>query len=185
VLFVIADPDDDHVRLLGTAKSNLGRVNLPTLSFRIVGTCVAETSEGPVWTGKLEWLGESTRTVREAAEATAAAANNGDRTAAKEAADWLHDYLTSQGGVADSVSIKRQGGKLGHSNNSLARARRKLRVATDARGFPRKTYWLLSAANRNGTAGDSEQVQQVLLTPTVTCRTSRAYPKHPSLCRYD
>jgi hypothetical protein len=28
------------------------------LAFRIVGACVSETHERPVWTGKMEWLGE-------------------------------------------------------------------------------------------------------------------------------
>ena len=76
VLFVLVDPDDESVRLLGQPKNNLGRTGLPTLLFRIVGTKVADTAEGPVWTGKLEWLGESDRSIREAVEAS-----TGDRTA--------------------------------------------------------------------------------------------------------
>ncbi len=92
VLFVMTDPDDESVRLLGQAKNNLGRMDLPTLTFTIEGACVAETAEGPVWTGKLHWLGETTRSIREAMEA--ATASTGDRTATAEAADWLHDYST-------------------------------------------------------------------------------------------
>ena len=40
-------------------------------------------------TGKLEWLGESDRTIREAVEASGD--SDGDRTATSEAADWLAD----------------------------------------------------------------------------------------------
>jgi hypothetical protein len=36
VLFVMTDPDDEKVRLLGIAKSNRGRIDVPTRSFQIV-----------------------------------------------------------------------------------------------------------------------------------------------------
>jgi AAA domain-containing protein len=141
VLFVMADPDDESIRLLGTPKNNLGRTDLPTLSFRIVGEKVAETPDGPVWTGRLEWAGESTRSIRDALEAATEAA--GDRTATSEAADWLHDYLAAQGGAYESAAIKREGHKAGHSVDALKRARRQLRVVSESRGFPRHTYWSL------------------------------------------
>ena len=48
VLFVMTDPDDENTRLLGTPKNNLGRLDLPTLSFRIDGAKVAQTEEGEV-----------------------------------------------------------------------------------------------------------------------------------------
>ena len=54
VLFVMTDPDDEHVRLVGQAKNNLGRSDLPTLRFTIAGANVADTVEGPIWTGRTE-----------------------------------------------------------------------------------------------------------------------------------
>jgi hypothetical protein len=144
VLFVMTDPEDEQVRLLGIAKSNLGRLDIPTRSFRIVGVKVAETAEGDVWTGKLEWLGETARTIREASEA--AAATSGDKTATSEAADWLADYLAIQGGPADSALIKREGHKAGHSESALKRARLKLQVTAASHGYPRKTFWSLPAS---------------------------------------
>ena len=89
----MVDPDNERVRLLGQAKNNLERVDLTTLAFRIGETSVAETAEGTVWTGKLEWLGERDRTIEESLRA--ATERSGDRTATSEAADWLYDYLTS------------------------------------------------------------------------------------------
>jgi hypothetical protein len=134
VLFIMADPDDEESRLLGQAKNNLGRADLPTLSFKIVGAKVADTPEGEVWTGKLEWTGEADRSIKEAVEA--AAATTGDRTATTEAADWLSDYLASQGGCADSAAVKRKGAEAGHSVSALKRARQRLHVSSEARGSP-------------------------------------------------
>ena len=37
VLFVMLDPEDESRRLLGQPKNNLGRTDLPTKTFRIVG----------------------------------------------------------------------------------------------------------------------------------------------------
>ena len=151
VLFVMIDPDDETARLLGQAKNNLGRVDLPTLSFRIIGKQVADTREGGVLTGKLEWLGESTRSITEAVNAAAASA--GDRTATSEAADWLHDFLTDQGGPCESAPIKQEGRKAGHSADALKRARHSLRITCQSLGFPRRTYWqLLQSEHARGGA---------------------------------
>ena len=83
-------------------KNNLGPCDVPTLAFRVVGHRVT----GDVWTGKVEWLGESTSSIR---EAVVDVASTGDRTATAEAADWLLDYLTAAGGTADSAAVKRAG----------------------------------------------------------------------------
>jgi len=141
VLFVMTDPDDDDVRLLGQPKNNLGSVNLPTLTFRIESAHVADTEEGPVWTGRVNWLGESNRSISEALESASDSIEG--RSATAEAADWLLDHLTSHGGTDDSASIKAEGGKAGHSLSTLKRARHRLRATSEASGFPRRTYWTL------------------------------------------
>ena len=141
VLFVMADPDDENRRLLGTPKNNLGRCDLQTLAFRIVGAKVAETPEGEVWTGKVEWLGETAQTIREAIVAAGEA--DGDKTATAEAADWLIDYLTGVGGQADSKGIKDAAKAAGHNLAALQRARKRLRLVDEARGYPRRTYWAI------------------------------------------
>ena len=114
--------------------------------------CVAQTAEGDVWTGKLEWLGDSTRSIREATEA--AAATSGDRSATSEAADWLHDYLTSEGGRADSAAIKREGAKAGHSKDALRRAKQGIGVTSTTTGFPRRAFWSLPSVG--APSGESE-----------------------------
>lgn len=143
VLFVVRDPEDPTLRLLGQPKNNLGSTDgLTTLAYRIVPWKVADTPEGPVMTGKLTWQGESPRSITDALEA--GAQSGGDRTATSEAADWLDDYLTQEGGCADSADIKRDGHKAGHSIDALKRARIKLGIATKSHGFPRRTEWARS-----------------------------------------
>jgi hypothetical protein len=141
VLFVVTDPDDASVRLLGEPKNNLGRTDLPTLTFRLVNQFVADTDEGPVFTGRVEWIGETARSLTEVMESTGEGAEH--RSATAEAVDWLTDYLTTLGGTAESAEIKREGAKAGHSIDSLKSARRRIKATSENVGFPRRTYWTL------------------------------------------
>jgi AAA domain len=137
---VVKDPDDDTdtVCLFGTPKNNLGRTDLPVLSFRIVGHTI-DTDEGPATTGAVDWLGESQRTIGDAIAADGQSAD--DRSATSEAGAWLSDYLVTEGGRALSADIKREGVKAGHTHDSLKRARRRLGLGVEHVGFPRVTYW--------------------------------------------
>jgi hypothetical protein len=139
VLFAAVDPEDDSKRLLGLAKSNLGRVDLPTLSYEIEGMQVAEHEEGPIWASKVVWLGESSSSIQDAL--TTSAMGGEARMALDEAAAWLEDWLMSVGGRDDSVAVKKAGLLAGHSARTLGRARLKLDLQVSNEGFPRKTYW--------------------------------------------
>ena len=143
VLFAMVDPDDETKRLLGQPKNNLGRTDLPTLTFQINGVCVTETDEGQVWTGKLDWLGQADRSITEAVDAAAGSAD--DRSATSDAANWLSDYLASQGGQQDAAIVLQEGRKEGHSRNALYRARKRLRLISESEGFPRRAHWMLPA----------------------------------------
>lgn len=165
VLFVMTDPNHEGSRLLGMAKNNLGRLDLPTLSFTIAGEKVAETAEGDVWTGKLLWTGESDQTIREAMQAAVEVAGI-NRTVVAEAADWLSDYLESTGGSADSADVKREGGKAGHSQDALKRARHKIRATSAGVGFPRRTFWALQSEQPVG-ASSGESALTALTAPTA------------------
>ncbi|MFF0243968.1 bifunctional DNA primase/polymerase [Streptosporangium sandarakinum] len=146
---VIKDPDDESEmrRLFGTPKNNLGRTDLPTLAFTIVGHQI-DTEEGPTSTGRLVWAGEVEGTIGDAMKR--AQSSEEDRSAGSEAADWLLDYLTSKGGTDDSATIKKEGAKAGHSHDALKRARKRIKAEYSQSGFPRRTYWTLP-----GTAGAS------------------------------
>lgn len=148
VLFAMVDPDDEKVRLLGQAKNNLGRLDLPTLRYQITETVVAHTDDGAVLTGQLTWLDTTDRTIADALES--AADSSEYRTLASEAADWLHDYLVSKGGGDDSAEIKREAQKAGHAADGLRRARHKLKILATTSGFPRRTYWSLPGTYTEG-----------------------------------
>lgn len=141
VLFAAADPTDDARRLLGLVKNNLGPCDLPTLTYRVESRLVARTKAGDdVWTGRLEWTGETDTDIRDAVADTS---TSGDRTATAEAQDWLSDYLAAAGGSAASADVKRDGHKHGHSADSLKRARQRLRCRVISSGMPRRTEWSL------------------------------------------
>ena len=165
VLFVMVDPDTDGQRLLGAPKNNLGRDDLPTLTFQIDSAHVADTDEGPVWTGRVKWLGETERSIHEALDS--AGEGSDARTATAEAGEWLVDYLTSQGGEADSKDIKAAGGKAGHSIDALKRARKRNKVDSDSYGFPRQTKWVLRGDPQSEQPSGSSPGESALTAPTA------------------
>nr|WP_246865580.1 AAA family ATPase [Cryobacterium sp. BB307] len=159
---VVIDPDDDteQRKLFGTPKNNLGRTDLPTLTFTIVSTPV-DTDEGTACTGRLVWgadLEESIGSVMgRAGEGT-------DKTATGEAADWLLDFLTMESPVASAL-VKSEGAKVGHSLDALKRARQRIKAVITSAGFPRVTYWDLPVGAPVGAAARGEQ-PTALTTPT-------------------
>lgn len=149
VLFVMADPDDSKKRLLGQAKNNLGRMDLPTLSFQIVPSLIQTSEDGEeIWTGRVDMLGEVDRSIQDAITASCATAE--EHTARDEATDWLSDYLSDGG--KDSAKVKQAAKAAAHSERTLQRARLKLRVITGSVGFPRRTIWTLPS----GTTGTTD-----------------------------
>ena len=140
-------------------------MDIPTLKFTIAGVKVCETTEGDVWTGKVNWTGETDQTIHEAFQA--AADITGDKTATSEAGDWLMDYLVAAGGIAESSIIKKDGKEVGHSVDALKRARTKLKVATISQGFPRRTYWSLPPTSVAPTTPTALTTPTAPTAPTV------------------
>jgi hypothetical protein len=138
VLFVAVDPDNQQSRVVGVAKNNLGRVDLPSLMFTIDGVKVADTDEGPVWTSRIVWQGETPRTIYDVLES--ASQTSEAKSAVNDAAAWLEDYLTEHP-VSASQAIKEAGMKEGHSDRTLKRAREKIGAGVINHGMPRRTYW--------------------------------------------
>jgi len=138
VLFCMTDPDDEKLRVMSQPKNNLGRSDLPSLTFTIASEHVATTDEGDVIAGRIVWAGETRRGVREMLASSGESRE--DRTATQDASGWLDDYL-SMHKVAESQSVKSEGRKAGHSERTLARARERIGAGTYSHGFPRRTYW--------------------------------------------
>jgi hypothetical protein len=59
--------------------------------------------------------------------------------------EWLREYLTGKGGTDELRAIKSAGHKVGHSEESLRKARERLRLVTVRRGQPTRMWWSLPA----------------------------------------
>jgi hypothetical protein len=141
VIYMAADPEDAELRLVGSPKNALGKLDTTTRTCRIEGVKVADTEDGEVWTGKLIWEGERAQSIHDLLEAQLETADS--RSATGEARAWLGDYLASKGGSALSKEILAAGKLDGHSAPSLRRAREQLslRVVNVPGSFPRQTSW--------------------------------------------
>jgi hypothetical protein len=141
-LVAARDPDDDASNVLSVEKSNLGRIDVPGLTYRIDGVEIA-TDEGPAGAGMLVWTGETDRRVRDImADATE---ERGERD---EAARWLVDYLTDLGGEASAKDVKAAARAAGFAERTLDRARGRAGVTTGRSGFGRGAVyvWRLNEA---------------------------------------
>lgn len=164
---VMPDPDDDTDarRLFGTPKNNLGRGDLPTLTFTIASHAIP-TEEGTAWTGRLQWGDELAASIGDAMRR--AAEGPEVRSATDEATDWLRDYVAMNGGQVLSADAKTYGAKAGHSVDGMKRARKRAGLMVTSSGFPRVTYWGLDnvtvrAQSEQAPRGDSPTA---LTTPT-------------------
>jgi hypothetical protein len=181
VLYVVADPDEDGVRLLGVPKNNLGRADGPPLRFRVDSVTVAETPQGSVTTGRLSWLGESTRSIKDAMAAVSSY-SAADHTATADAADWLRYFLSRDGGQVDAALVRREAEKAGHSKDAMYRARKRLGVVCRSHGFPRRSDWSLpsspkaageSATNTNTATTENNEGQS-----SQSSQSSQSLPTH-------
>ncbi len=170
----MTDPEDEQRRLLGTPKNNLGRTNLPTLTFTVQSALIAETPEGQIFTGQLVWTGETDRTLHEALEGAGDTADT--RTVVDEAAAWLTDFLTQQGGTADRMSIEKAGRAFGYSIDALKRARKRLSIVSSSYGFPRRSCWSLPNTQPSDIASTS---QSGPAPARLTAPTAPAAPNTP------
>jgi RecA-family ATPase len=140
VLFVMSDPEDEDTRLLGLPKHNLGP-SMKTLTYTVVGTEVADG----ITAGKLEWTGESDRSVQDALQQHVEMARSNTATSqTKEAIEWLRAYLTKRNGKAPSAECKKDAqGEEGFTESTMKRASKKLGLVVESRGMPRRTWWEL------------------------------------------
>jgi RecA-family ATPase len=129
VLVAARDPDDDAAYVLSVEKSNLGRIDIPGLTYRIDGMEIA-TDEGPAGAGLLVWTGETDRRVRDIMADAGEEHSNRD-----EAAKWLIDYLTDLCGEAPAKDVKKAAVAAGFTERTLDRARSRAGVTTGRTGF--------------------------------------------------
>jgi hypothetical protein len=125
------------------------RSDLPTFSF-VIDSFTIETDDGdPAWTGRLLWGAASPASIHDAMER--ASETGEQRSAASDAQHWLEDYLTMNGGVAESAKIsakiKKAAHAAGHTERSIRTARTRLKVEISEHAYPRQTWWSLPRAH--------------------------------------
>lgn len=136
VMFAMVDPNDEARRLLGLVKSNLGRVDLPTLTYTFDPVVVGE-DDGPIVATRVAWGPEAPTTIADALQA----GNSEERNAIEEAADWLTDWLDGESGSGLAKVALAQGRAAGHSDRTLRRARERLGIEKKKVGFPPDVIW--------------------------------------------
>jgi hypothetical protein len=134
--------EDDGSCVMSVTKNNLGRLDLPSLRYR-VETAEIPTDEGPAYVGRLVMVGETDRSVNDILNDSAEPQGE-DRAEANDAAAWLTDYLTSKGGEASRKDVLKAARAEGIADRTLTRARTKAHVATTREGFPGNTVWRLN-----------------------------------------
>lgn len=133
--FLVArDPDDEHRRIFAITKSNLA-AEPPALAYRL-------TDDPENGCARVEW--EDAPTDHKAADLLRGPVDDEDRTERDQAATWLVDYLTDQGGQASRKDIFKAGRVANYSEATLKRAKDKAGISHESGGFPRTTVWVLN-----------------------------------------
>lgn len=139
---VIPDPDDDtgKRKLFATAKNNLGRDDLPVLAFTVESASIP-TDDGDICeTGRIEWQGEISGSLRDVMEAGA----DTDRTATAEAAEWLYGLLAANGGSMPRRDVLAAARTECYSEATLKRAAKRAHVTPRrVSGYQGGSVWTL------------------------------------------
>lgn len=140
---VIKDPDDETGlrKYFGSPKNNLGRADLPTMSF-VIESWSYDTEDGPGSTGRLVWGEERSETIADILVRSARGPE--EKSALDEAAFWLEDYLTDRQMRARAGDAISAGKAAGHSESTIHRARKKLGIETSKTGYQGAWMWILA-----------------------------------------
>lgn len=137
ISIAIDDKSDDGHRVISQEKNNLGRLDLPSLTY-VVEPEVIEADDGEdVKTARIRFTGKSERSVRDILSDNETPA---DRTERAQCAEWLRGKLKA--GPQPSTDIEAEGKALGYSESTINRARKQLKVSATKTGRGRKP-WLL------------------------------------------
>jgi hypothetical protein len=140
------DEDGDGTYVMSTIKNNLGRENLPSLTY-VIDPQSVDTPEGQTWMSRLRFTGEeSERSVRDLLRDRAV--DQIDRGERYEAEQWLVDYLTACGGTARAGDVIKAAARDGIAKTTLTRARQQAGIDTIKTSMAGGWNWTLSKATR-------------------------------------
>lgn len=160
-------------QIMTQTKNSLGRLDLPSLAYRIDGFDV-QTPKGVANVGRLAFTGVSERSV----EDTLAAPIDADEASERaEAVTWLLGYLTDQGGEAARADVMKAAKAHSFSESTIKRARIKAKVTiTERQGFGGGTVW---RHPQNPQSDRSQFSQSNPLGPEPTEPTVGSVPRLP------
>jgi AAA domain/Bifunctional DNA primase/polymerase, N-terminal len=149
---------EDDSCVISQVKNNLGRLDLPSLRYKIKGVWI-DTDEGPAEIGRLVMLGESGRSVADILRDRGASAE--DRSDLDEAAEWLVMFITDKSGTgyAPAVEVIRAGIAAGFHKHTLQRARKRAGIRTRKADFGGGWVWVLPEGDAQGDEDDVTQRQ--------------------------
>lgn len=140
-----ARDDDTGESVVSTIKNNLGREDLPSLSYTIEPVTL-ETPSGPSDVSRLVFGAESERHVRDMLRDRG---NDEDADERDEAVEWLTKYLADSGGEAIASDAIKAAARDGIAKTTLTRARKRAGVASNKDGFGGPWVWRLQEPSRN------------------------------------
>lgn len=171
--------------VMSTIKSNLGREDLPSLSYRFEPTQV-DTADGAAWVSRLDFTGTAARSVSDVLRDSHL--DDEQRSERDEAADFIRNYLANAGGSAASQDVLKAGRAAGYQDNVLKKARSRAGARTERRGFGPGASWVWTIDRPGGkpskeaTDDDPHRcpIEAIDATPTnVESMESMAAPSLP------
>jgi 5S rRNA maturation endonuclease (ribonuclease M5) len=158
--------DADGSCVISQIKNNLGRLDLPSLKYRINSTTV-ETDEGPAEVGRLVMDGESKRSV---ADILRGRGDRDSKSKNKEVDQWLIKYLTDRDGrEAPAAEVIAAAEDAGYSENAIKKARGRIGAESKRSGFGKDafyTWMLIDADASNPRTHGTHETQDELIPPT-------------------
>jgi AAA domain len=143
---------EDESCVISQVKNNLGRLNLPSLRYRIDSVTI-DTEEGPAEVGKLVMLGESDRSV---ADILRDRGTRDDNDGHRDIDVWLTALLAN--GPMESNDIYRAADAAGYSKDQTKGAKKRLGVLATHPDIKGPWFWEMPQGSTQGSqeSGDSK-----------------------------
>ena len=155
VLAVGADPEDETRRILAPVKANLSAPSA-SLAYRLVADA------GIV---RIDWLGTSDVT---AEQMLAVPVNDEERTAIGDAVEFLRERLGDS--KVDALAVKTDARKAGISDRTLDRAKARLQVHSERKGFGSDGEWFWSLPDHRAPTKPIDRHPQTMASYEETWR---------------
>lgn len=138
------DPDDQDRRVFAVTKLNIA-IEPPTLAYRLI-------SDDTHGCARVEWESEPVTgmTAEHLLRSPADAEERGERD---QAAAWLADYLTEQGGEASATDVFREAARAGWSRDQIKRAKTAAGASSVKSGLRGGWVWRLGPDDEGSTKG--------------------------------